>query len=407
MESENTSHRAHCLIVTYPLQGHINPLLQFAKRLRFKGVKVTVITTKFLFKTTLQKLPSFINIDTISDGYDEGGREAAASSEDYLLKFKEMGSKDLTEIVKKFQKTDTPVNCIGYDPFLNWVLEVAKGLGLVGAACFTQSCAVDNIYYHVYEGKLRIPISGDEFLIPGLPPLRVCDLPSFVSDPGIPSSYIDLVLNQFENLGKADWVLCNSFHKLEEEVEDWMAKVIPLRTIGPTVPSMYLDKRLKDDKDYGLSMFKPNTIDPMMWLDKKPHKSVVYVSFGSLVQLEPSQMEELAMALKSSNFYFLWVVRSTEQNKLPINFFEETSEKVLIVPWCSQLEILSHDSIGCFVSHCGWNSTLEALSLGVPMVCVPHWSDQSTNAKYIADVWGVGVRLERGDRDDAAMGESL
>jgi pathogen-inducible salicylic acid glucosyltransferase len=71
---------------------------------------------------------------------------------------------------------------------------------------------------------------------------------------------------------------------------------------------------------------------------------------------------------------------------------EETSEKGLVVRWCPQLEVLAHDAVGCFVTHCGWNSTLEAFSLGVPMVRVPYWSDQSTNAKYIMDVWKMGLK---------------
>lgn len=75
----------------------------------------------------------------------------------------------------KFQETDCPVNCIVYDPFLPRALELAKRLGLVGAAFLTQSCAVDNIYYHGHDGQLSLPIRAGDFLIPGLPPLGNCD----------------------------------------------------------------------------------------------------------------------------------------------------------------------------------------------------------------------------------------
>ncbi|XP_065864440.1 UDP-glycosyltransferase 74E2-like [Euphorbia lathyris] len=110
--------------------------------------------------------------------------------------------------------------------------------------------------------------------------------------------------------------------------------------------------------------------------------------------MSENQMEEIASGLKSSNHYFLWIVRESEFKTLPSNFVEETSEKGLVVSWCHQLEVLSHKSIGCFVTHCGWNSTMESLSLGVPMVGMPQWSDQTTNAKFIADVWEVGVRVK-------------
>jgi pathogen-inducible salicylic acid glucosyltransferase len=170
-----------------------------------------------------------------------------------------------------------------------------------------------------------------------------------------------------------------------------MTKIWPLRTIGPTIPSMFLDKRLEDDKNYGFSIFKPNTDACMKWLDDQPKGSVVYVSFGSVAALEVEQMEEIAWGLRMSNRCFLWVVRASEEAKLPKNFVEETCEKGLVVRWCPQLEVLAHEAVGCFVTHYGWNSTLEALSLSVPMVAIPQYSDQSTNAKYIMDVWKMGL----------------
>ncbi|PQQ12557.1 UDP-glycosyltransferase 74E2-like [Prunus yedoensis var. nudiflora] len=104
------------------------------------------------------------------------------------------------------------------------------------------------------------------------------------------------------------------------------------------------------------------------WLDLKKACTVVYVSFGSVANLEEKQMEELALGLKRSKTSFMWVVRESEIQKLPSNFEEQTSEKGLVVNWCPQLQALAHRAIGCFMTHCGWNSTLEALSLGVPMV---------------------------------------
>ena len=145
----------------------------------------------------------------------------------------------------------------------------------------------------------------------------------------------------------------------------------PVKTIGPTISSIYLDKQLEDDKKYGLNLFKPDADACMKWLDKRKTGSVIYAAFGSLVALGEEQMEELTLGLKNSNCHFLWVVRETEQKKLPINFLHEKSEKGLVVSWCPQLEVLAHKAIGCFMTHCGWNSTLEALSLGVPMVAMP------------------------------------
>jgi len=175
---------------------------------------------------------------------------------------------------------------------------------------------------------------------------------------------------------------------------NWLASQRSIKPIGPTIPSVYLDRQLEDDREYGLSLFKPNLDGCKEWLDSKETGSVVYVSYGSMAALGEEQMAEIAWGLKRSGCYFLWVVRESEKKKLPSNFAEESSEKGLIVTWSQQLEVLAHKSVGCFMTHCGWNSTLEALSLGVPMVAMPQWTDQPTNAKYIADVWHVGIRVE-------------
>ena len=162
---------------------------------------------------------------------------------------------------------------------------------------------------------------------------------------------------------------------------------------------------MEDDKDYGLNLFKPDADACMKWLDKMETGSVVYAAFGSLAALGEEQMEEITWGLKNSNCYFLWVVRESEQKKLPTNFVSETAEKGLVVSWCPQLEVLAHKAIGCFMTHCGWNSTLEALSLGVPMVAMPQWTDQTTNAKFIVDVWKVGVRIKVDEKGFASKEE--
>ncbi|KAL2548153.1 UDP-glycosyltransferase 74D1 [Forsythia ovata] len=96
-----------------------------------------------------------------------------------------------------------------------------------------------------------------------------------------------------------------------------MTKLWPVKTIGPTIPSMYLDKRLHDDKEYGLSVFEPITDSCMKWLNKKPTPSVIYVSFGSIAQVGLEQMEELAMGLKMSNKNFLLVGENQKKTNFP------------------------------------------------------------------------------------------
>lgn len=187
-----------------------------------------------------------------------------------------------------------------------------------------------------------------------------------------------------------------------------MSKVIsPLLTIGPTIPSIYLDKRIENDKDYDLNLFKLDS-SSSNWLSSKPPGSVVYVSFGSMAYLSIKQMEELAMGLKQTNFNFLWVVRSTEAAKIPQGFIEEIGDnKGLICNWIPQTEVLANEAVGCFFTHCGWNSTIEALCLGVPMVAMPQWTDQTTDAKFVEDVWKVGVRVNVNEEDGIVSREEI
>ncbi|RZC51082.1 hypothetical protein C5167_019502 [Papaver somniferum] len=174
---------------------------------------------------------------------------------------------------------------------------------------------------------------------------------------------------------------------LEVHVVDRMVKTFPqLRTIGPTIPSAYLDNKIEGDNDYGLNLFKPDSSICMNWLNSRANGTVVYVSLGSMSELNKEQMEELAMGGQKNTSY---------QEKTLGEI--ENGNKGLVVKWSPQLEVLSHVAVGCFVTHCGWNSTLEALSLGVPMVGIPQWTDQPTNAKLIADEWKVGVRVKVSD----------
>lgn len=82
----------------------------------------------------------------------------------------------------------------------------------------------------------------------------------------------------------------------------------------------------------------------------------------------------------------------TEEEQLM--YQNELERQGMVIPWCAQVEVLSHPSIGCMVTHCGWNSTCEGLACGVPMVAFPQWVDQKTNAKLVEDVWRTGVRLK-------------
>ncbi|KAL9227504.1 hypothetical protein vseg_003186 [Gypsophila vaccaria] len=334
-----------------------------------------------------------IQIRNFSDGYDEGGPTQAPSWEAYLSQLWDVGPRSLTELILNLVEEGDPVKAVIYDGFFPWALDVAKKFGLVGVCFFTQSCAVNSVYYHVQRGLIQVPLSGS-VKVPGVPELLPNETSSFVGDYGSCKWWLDVVLGQFSNIDQADWVLTNIFYDMEKEAVDWMSKLWKIRTIGPTIPSYYLDNKLPDDRDYTYQLFKPNAPLCKTWLDSKPPGSVIYVSFGSGLGPSEEQFQEVALGLLNSQYNFLWVVKDKEQHKLPKDYIAQvTSLGVgLVVGWASQLEILAHEATACFVTHCGFNSVLEALSIGVAVVGVPVWTDQGTNAKYLEEVWGVGVK---------------
>ncbi|KAL9664860.1 hypothetical protein QQ045_020269 [Rhodiola kirilowii] len=376
-------------VLPYPVHGHINPMLQFSKRLASKSQSLTLT---FLLPTSKSNSfqPGSIHFKPISDGAHE--HQTFNDIASYMDQFNRFVPHSLDELIRQELETTNPrppLRVLVYDSVTPWALDVARRYGLIGAAFFAQNCFVSAVYYRFSVGKM----SDSDDVVGALPELETRDLPSFLQDENSPKTILEMLASKFRNLHEAEFVFFNTFDKLEEEVVEWMRRQWRIMTIGPTIPSMYLDKRLPDDKDYGLSLLKPDVGLAAAWLDNKTEHEVVYVSFGSLANVDKQQIHEVAWALRYGGFSFLWVVREAEQKKLPSGFVEEVLEKGLVVSWCSQLDVLSHRSVGCFVTHCGWNSVLEAISLGVPIVGLPQFSDQPTNAKFVQDVWKVGIRV--------------
>ncbi|KAL5703454.1 4-alpha-glucanotransferase [Ranunculus cassubicifolius] len=388
----------HVLLLPFPAQGHINPILQFGKILVSKGFNITLATTVFLSKSIPPQDFNF-KIELISDGFDETGWNGSQThtGKHLIATFKETGSRTLAALIKKYEHLD-PITCLVCDSILPWGLDVGKESGLVTVSFFTQPCAASTVVYHVTQGNLRIPVEEPTVCLPCLPELALQDLPTSLTTVQPPeSTALDLLLGQFSSVENADWLFFNSFDEMEGDAMNLLGELGRVRMIGPTL--LYL--RLRDKRNEGeavLNLFKPSDGNYMKWLDGKEPGSVVYISFGSNTELGEEQMKELIMGIKQSNKNFLWVVREKEQSKLPDGFAEEMADKGLLVTWCSQFDVLAHKAIGCFLTHCGWNSTMEALSLGVPMVAMPHLWDQPTTAKFIEDVWKSGIRVKKDDK---------
>lgn len=185
-------------------------------------------------------------------------------------------------------------------------------------------------------------------------------------------------------------VLVNTFDALEKEA---LASVpgIDLVPIGPMVGD-----EADDGVDGGGDLFeRDDEAGYMRWLDAQADGSVVYVSFGSIAVLSATQLDEIRVSLEKMNRPFLWVVRRDNRDgRRAAPPQAPMATRGMVVEWCAQARVLAHRATGCFVTHAGWNSTVEALAHGVPMVVAPQWSDQPTNARMAEALWGVGVRAQ-------------
>ncbi|KAK9107312.1 hypothetical protein Syun_023323 [Stephania yunnanensis] len=142
--------------------------------------------------------------------------------------------------------------------------------------------------------------------------------------------------------------------------------------------------------------FWPEDSTCISCLHQQSANSVIYVAFGSHTMLDKRQFKELALGLELSKRPFLWAVRpdltSGEAIEYPNEFLERVASRGRMVRWATH-DVLTHPSIACFLTHCGWNSTTEGLSAGVPLLCWPYFGDQFINQSYVCDVWKVGLRL--------------
>ncbi|KAG2239159.1 hypothetical protein Bca4012_023927 [Brassica carinata] len=236
--------------------------------------------------------------------------------------------------------------------------------------------------------------------------LKHDEIPSFLHPSCRFSIFADVILQQIKRLPKTSSVLIDTFEKLEGDIIDHMSQLCPEVIISPIGPLFMMAKTTSSDIKGDIS---DSVNQCMEWLDSKEPSSIVYISFGTVVHMKQEQIDEIAHGLLNSGLSFLWVVRppleglSLATHVLP----PELEEKGMIVEWCPQERVLAHPAVACFLSHCGWNSTVEALSAGVPIVCLPQWGDQVTNAVYLVDVFKTGVRLGRGEADEKIVSREV
>ena len=285
--------------------------------------------------------------------------------------------------------------------------QVAAELGVPSYVFFTSPWMTLSLFLHLPEldasraGEHLLDATEPPICLPGYAPIHAHDLPRSMLADRSSESYTGLLAMAKEFRG-VDGILVNTFRDLEPAVGDGLEGLeVPVHPVGPLV----MTRPARVDQDH----------ECLRWLDQQPHRSVVYVSFGSGGTLTWQQTAELALGLERSQHRFIWAVKKPHQDTasgsffgtaqgeetsmdyLPKGFIERTSGIGLVIQaWAPQPLILAHASVRCFITHCGWNSALESILNAVPMIAWPLFAEQHMNASLLEIQVGVATRIKIG-----------
>ncbi|XP_073128827.1 UDP-glycosyltransferase 83A1-like [Henckelia pumila] len=396
--------KPHVIAIPYPAQGHVIPLMEVALCLAENGVQVTFVNTEFIHERVMKALPEagniheLMNLVTIPDGLEPlDDRSDLGKLGDAMYKTMPGNLEILINNIHGIESGER--TCVLSDYYMGWALEVAEKLGLKKALFLPASVAMmaltSNAQKLLDDGiidKDGTPLTQQVIqLSPGMPELSIMNLPwAMVLDLTTQKIIFQAILENNESTKLAEWLICNTFNELEPAALSFIPRCFP---VGPLISSNRLGKQA--------GYFWPEDSSCLQWLDRQPPRSVVYVAFGSFTVFDQTQFKELALGLELSNRPFLWVVRQDITQDIhtayPEGFEERVKNLGKMVGWAPQQKVLSHPSVACFLSHCGWNSTIEGLSNGIPFLCWPYFADQFLNKNYICDLWKVGLGFNKDD----------
>ncbi|KAI5065226.1 hypothetical protein GOP47_0019921 [Adiantum capillus-veneris] len=417
------SRKPHFLLLPLPEQGHITPMLSLASRLAAQGCIVTFVKADKAppYEATLneekheyaetQEGPispadaephlQFRTLPRLSGGASSRPIDPGSSLVD-VLKHTVASLEERQGMVEKMvqdsRESETPIMCIVCDAFLCcWVINVAKRQAI--QATMLVACAAF-AFYMPFSAKLGKSEDGEDAyrtFIGGLMQSENARSEEGRKQlAGVSSWY----MRQWEGMEEASHILVNSFKHLESFIlGSLQASKLNFQFIGPCLPTWEDRDNVRNTK--GDIMAKQagclHTEEHacLTWLDQQAKRSVLLVSFGSEAILEAEQVQEFAMGIEASGYGYLWVVRANAplHNMPPDDFQERTRNVGMCASWVPQRKVLQHEAIGGFLTHCGWNSTLESVVYGVPMLCFPMNADQFLNAVMIHKHWKVGLKL--------------
>ncbi|XP_062186354.1 myricetin 3-O-rhamnoside 1,2-glucosyltransferase UGT709G2-like [Phragmites australis] len=416
---------AHVLVFPLPAQGHLNCMLHFATGLLGAGLHVTFLHTDHnlhrLGRAASEAATASPRLRFLSvpDGLPDDDPRSVDSLAELMESMRTRASVAYRALLSSLcagRAADgfPPVTCVVADGILPFAVDIPEELGVPAIAFRTVSASAVLAYLSVPRlvelGELPFPEGGelDEPVrgVPGMESfLRRRDLPiqcrhftKTHDDPVLQTAVAGTVHSR-----KARALLFNTAMSLERsalaQIKPHMRDVFaigPLHAISPA-PAVATSLWREDD-------------GCMAWLDGQADRSVVYVSLGSLAVISKEQFKEFLSGLVATGFPFLWVLRpdmvgASQEAALQDAINAVGNNKASVVPWVPQRDVLRHRAVGCFLTHNGWNSTLEGIVEGMPMVCWPFFADQQINSRLVGAVWRTGLDMK--DVCDRAVVERM
>lgn len=415
----------HIAILPTPGMGHLIPLIELAKRLHqrhaftFTFIIPTDGSPMKAQRSVLQSLPtpsiSSVFLPQVTfDDLDKDSTKIETIISLTVVRSLPYIRDAISDLAKSKRLVALVVDLFGTDGF-----DVAREFQLAPYIFFPSTATCLSLIFYLpsldREVKSEFRDMPDLVRIPGALPLPGSELLDPVQDRT--NDAYRWVLHHAKRYRLADGILVNSFMELETGPirvllePQQMSKADPYgenHNRPPVYPVGPLIKMI-DDSDSKSS----DSSGCLTWLDSQPRGSVLYVSFGSGGTLSSTQVTELALGLEMSEQRFLWVVRSPNDKAsnatyfsvhtqkddplefLPRGFLDRTKDRGMVVPlWCPQAQVLSHEATGGFLTHCGWNSTLESVVNGVPLIAWPLYAEQKTNAFMLTHDVKIALRLK-------------